>query len=383
MTAGDARASVNDAARRGDRVALVATAASLPATQQFAYERHRARAYVLAMDGSREGSIAELNLAAAAAPPSAAQLATDIAQLHLLLGDPGRALTSLAVAIRSDAPLDAYGRSLLFEACRAAPWDWRRGARLALAAGHPLAALAAAGRAIDALGDRTTYRAGLAVSAIAISLAALVALPGLFFDDAGSGRLSLSLPHDRSEPSLVLVPDRPEPRPRRAVPAAPQEEGASPAESEATLIRATRQTARARAVQRPAPRVVRTARPAAPPAATPAPTPAPAPAPAPATEPTRTPAAVVAAPQPAPAPSAAPASPAAEPPGKGKGKAQGKDKPKPAPHGKEKQVDAPAPAPAAAAAEVQPAQAEAAPVAPAAADVPPGQAKDKSKQRDK
>ncbi len=101
MTVTAARDAVSAAALAGDRVALVALGASLPATTAFAYERHRARAYAHALEDSGDAALGELAVGAAAMPPSAAVLAADGAGLHLLLGDPARSIAAIGLAART------------------------------------------------------------------------------------------------------------------------------------------------------------------------------------------------------------------------------------------------------------------------------------------
>ena len=154
MTVTAARDAVSAAALAGDRVALVALGASLPATTAFAYERHRARAYAHALEDSGDAALGELAVGAAAMPPSAAVLAADGAGLHLLLGDPARSIAAIGLAARTDVPFDDFGRAVLLASTRAAPGEWRRAARAAALVRHPRAGLVALGAAFNAMGDR-------------------------------------------------------------------------------------------------------------------------------------------------------------------------------------------------------------------------------------
>ena len=139
---------MNEAALARDRTALVALAASIPAIQAFAYERWRARAFAHALDGAGDAALAELSLAAAAEPPSAATLAADSAQLHLLLGDPARAVVALEGAARVADGLDPHAGAVLVAAIREAPAAWFRGARAAVLARSPRTTLATLGAGV-------------------------------------------------------------------------------------------------------------------------------------------------------------------------------------------------------------------------------------------
>ncbi|MEP7334291.1 MAG: hypothetical protein ABI717_00790 [Actinomycetota bacterium] len=364
MTVTAARHAVNTAALARDRVALVALGASLPATIAYAYERHRAGAYAHALEGSGDAALGELAVAAASMPPSAAVLAADGAGLHLLLGDPARAIASIAGAARSDLPFDTFGRDVLLAATREAPSEWRRAARAAALVRHPRAALVALGAAFNAMGDRRAYRVALAATGLLTALVALLALPTLLVD-GGSPVAGVTAPSFAAPPSVVVVPNRPpQPRPRRRDAVPPLFFG-----GQATLVSGSSQ--QPAPLEPPGrPRAVGP-RPVAPPAPAPSPSPSPAPAPAPQPSPQPVPPPVSLAVAPA---APAPAAPAPQPKaGKGKGKAKG--------HAKQE-------ARAAAAAASPPRAAAPAPKAqPPATAEPPGQAKDdkhdKSDKQDK
>lgn len=363
MRVAAARHAVNRAALARDRVALVALGASLPATQAFAYERHRARAYAHALEASGDAALAELNLAAASMPPSAVVLAADASALHLLLGDPARSITGLAAAAQGDVRLDDFGRDVLLAATREAPSEWRRSARAAVLVGHPRAATAAASAAFDSLGDRRAYRGAIATAGLLAALVALLALPARLVDGGAPGD-GVTAPSFAAPPSIVVVPDRAARTPRPPEAAGPASQLVQPS---ATLVRATPQAA-PRPVQRPQPGRPRVARPGP---VAPAPAPAPTPTPAPAPEPAP-PAALAVAPPAVATP--APATPSRLPKNaKGKAKGHAKQAAKAAARAVAAAATAAAPQPAAPGPETQP----------AAPSEPPGQAKHDGKGKDK
>ena len=363
MTVAGARHAVNTAALARDRLALVALGASLPATTAYAYERHRARAYARALEDSGDAALGELAIAAAAMPPSAAVLAADGAAVHLLLGDPARSITSIALAARNDAQVDDFGRDVLLAATREAPSEWRGAAQAAALVRHPRAALVALGAAFNAMGDRKAYRIAVATAALVTALFALLALPTLLVD-GGTSVAGVTAPSFEVPPSVVVVPARtPPPRQRTLGPDAVEPVSVT---SEATLVSAARQTAAAPSAPPGRPRAARP-RPAAPPPAAPTPTPTPQPTPQPSPQPAppqEQPTVSLAAAPAAPAPTA---SPAAAKNGKAKGQAKKAAK---------KASAAPAAAPPQAAAPAPEAQ-------PPTSSEPPGQAKDNGNQQDK
>jgi hypothetical protein len=392
VTAAEARRAVNEAALARDRTALIAVAATLPVTQAFAYERRRARAYAHALDGNADFALAELSLAAAAEPPSAATLAADSAQLHLLLGDPARAVLSLEGAARIEQALDPHAGAVLVAAIREAPAAWFRGARAAFRSGGLRTTAATLGAAFDTVADRTVFRAGVAGAALAAAVVSFFTLPNHFFEGTSAApRAGVTAPRAAVPPEEVVVAQLPDaeapapPGPDRATP-----DRTSPAEAgggSATLVGfETSEPAASADEQLPPPGRPRASRPApapTPPSApapepTPAPTPAPAPAPTPAPAPPAVDLPVAAAPAPATAP--APAEPK-----KPKAKAKGKEH---AP-GRQKKHEVPAapapPPPAPAAAEPPPSAAapEREPEKPERAEKEHGREKDKESERGK
>jgi hypothetical protein len=324
MTVTAARHAVNAAALARDRVALVALGASLPATTAYAYERHRARAYAHALEDSSDAALGELAVGAASMPPSAAVLAADGAGLQLLLGNPARSIASIALAARSDAPFDDFGREVLLASTREAPTEWRRAARAAALVRHPRAALVAISAAFDAMGDRRAYRIALATAGLLTALVALLALPTLLVD-GGTPVAGVTAPSFAAPPSVVVVPARPQPPqtpPRNPIATIPPFVGGP-----TVLVSSsnTSQPSPSPSESAGRPRTVRPGPAAAPPAApSPSPTPGPAPQPGPqpaAPQPGQPPVSLaVAQPAAAPAPAAPPAQPKAN---KGKGKAKG------------------------------------------------------------
>jgi hypothetical protein len=276
LDAASARADVTEAALARDRTALLAIADSLPVLIAFGYERHRARAYAHALRGARGSALAELCLGVAASPPSSRTLAADAAHLHLLLGDPARAISGLRTAA-SEAPSRSY-----------------RGAGVALIR-RRTAALGGLGTAFEAVTDRALVRVLVSTAALGAALAALVALPDIAFDDGRPDAAGITGPV-RNAPAGTVVAEPP-------APSSPGEgRGGRPtpaSASETTLVRATFPTAgsetagrprpdRAQAtpsasarVPSPTPSVPTASSPAPPPAQAPAPAPAPAPEPVP------------------------------------------------------------------------------------------------------
>jgi len=360
MTVAAARHAVNSAALARDRLALVALGASLPATTAYAYERHRARAYARALEESGDAALGELAIAAASMPPSAAKLAADGAAVHLLLGDPARSISSIALAAQNDAQLDGFGRDILLAATREAPSEWRRAAQAAALVRHPRAAVVALSAAFDAMGDRRIYRGAVAATALATALFALLALPTLLVDD-GNPIAGVTSPSFDVPPSVVVVPSpttpprrRNQPSPDDAAPLAPAQPGAILVSADPSAPPATPPPGRPRAA-RPSPNT-----PTPTPTPTPSPTPQPTPQPAPEPEP---PVVLAVAPPAAPAPAPAPAAKPKH--GKAKGHAK-----------KAEKAAAPAAAP-------QPAAPAPATEAPPTSE-PPGQAKDdKHEKKDK
>jgi hypothetical protein len=347
VNATEARLAVNEAALARDRTALVAVAAAMPATQAFAYERRRARAYAHALDGNPDFALAELSLAAAAEPPSAATLAADSAQLHLLLGDPARAVLSLEGAARVEHALDPHAGAVLVAAIHEAPTAWFRGTSAAFRSRSVRTTAATLAAAFDVVADRTVFRAVIAGAALAAAVVSFFTLPNHFFEGTSAApRSGVTAPRAALPPEVVVAEV-----PEVSTPAAPGPDRATPdrtnpsarVRGSATLVGfdVTGPSSSDAPEQQPSPGRPRASRPA------PRPTPAPAPAPGP--EPTPTPA------TPAPAPpavdlpvasapaSAAPApavSPPSAPTEPKKAKARGKEH---APGQQKKREEPPAP----------------------------------------
>jgi hypothetical protein len=362
VNATEARRAVNEAALARDRTALVAVAASMPVTQAFAYERRRARAYAHALDGKPDFALAELSLAAAAEPPTAATLAADSAQLHLLLGDPARAVLSLEGAARVEHALDPHAGAVLVAAIREAPAAWFRGTLAAFRSGSLRTTAATLGAAFDTVADRTVFRAGIAGAALVAAVVSFFTLPNHFFEGtAAAPRAGVTAPRAALPPEVVVAEV-----PEAGTPAAPAPGGdrATPDRTNpsaavggsATLVGSGTDPAQSTAVdQQPSPGQPRASRPAprptAPPTPAPAPEPMPAPAPAPPAVDLPVAAAVPAAPAPASAPPAPTESKKTKAKGKGKEHAPGQQKKReepPAPPAAPPTVAEPAPTPAAA-----------------------------------
>jgi hypothetical protein len=369
VNATEARRAVNEAALARDRTALVAVAASMPVTQAFAYERRRARAYAHALDGKPDFALAELSLAAAAEPPSAATLAADSAQLHLLLGDPARAVLSLEGAARVEHALDPHAGAVLVAAIREAPAAWFRGTLAAFRSGSLRTTAATLGAAFDTVADRTVFRAGIAGAALVAAVVSFFTLPNHFFEGTSAApRAGVTAPRAALPPEVVVAQV-----PEARTPAAPPgpdratRDRTSPAAvvgGSATLVGfdVTDPAQSTAADEQPSPGRPRASRPAPRPTAPPTPAPAPEPAPAPAPAAPAPPAVdlpVAAAAPAAPAPAAAPPAPTESKKTKAKGKEH-------APGQQKKREEPPAPP----AAPPTPAVAETAPT-PAAAECEP------------
>ena len=291
MNATEARRAVNEAALARDRTALVAVAAAMPVTQAFAYERRRARAYAHALDGNPDFALAELSLAAAAEPPSAATLAADSAQLHLLLGDPARAVLALEGAARVEHTLDPHAGAVLVAAIREAPAAWFRGASAAFRSRSVRTTAATLAAAFDTVADRTVFRAGIAGAALAAAVISFFPLPSHFFEGTSAApRSGVTAPRAALPPEVVVAEV-----PEAGTPAAPGPDRATPDRTSpaavvggsATLVGfdVAESSSPAAPEQQPSPGRPRASRPAPRPTAPPTPAPAPEPTPAPAPPP--------------------------------------------------------------------------------------------------
>jgi hypothetical protein len=345
MDRGSVRAEIGRLARAGDPEALRAFADALPSTEAYAYERHRARAFALALTGATDSARTSLNLAAAAEPPTTGMLAEDTAQLHLLLGDVPGTLAALELALGSELPLQEPA-SLLAQAVRVAPAEWRRAASLAVTAG-PRSVAAVAGASIEAYSDRGPFRVGVLLAGLATVVVVLLGLPALLSDGPEREPPGVTAPEATAQPHDVVVA-APPPRSVRPLPSAASRRSPAPPASRAPrLVAAT--SAPARPSPREAPRPVPSPEePASPPPAPTAPAPAPAPAPP---APAAAEAALAAVPAPAAAPPPAPA--AAKPPHNGRALALGQKRergehpPPPPPKESPAPVDAAVPQPGA------------------------------------
>ena len=175
----------------GDTVGLRRVADRLPATVDASYDRHRARAMALALEGKSDQAVAELNAGAADRLQDPSTVAADFAELRLLAGDPRAAVDALAYGLTAPPA---------------------RGPRRALAG-----ALAGAGAVAGAIGsslrverpidDRVRVAAGAA--ALAAAVIALLLLPRTLDDEHG-GRTATELARpDRPGPSVIRVASPP------------------------------------------------------------------------------------------------------------------------------------------------------------------------------
>ena len=123
-------------AREGDSAALHKAADLLLGDQNdLDYEAHRARAFALAVEGNREGALAELNEGWTDEWPFPAAYAADVARVRYLAGDYEDALVALRLAVRGAERLEPGVPELASECVRQAPRLWLTAVRLALTGG--------------------------------------------------------------------------------------------------------------------------------------------------------------------------------------------------------------------------------------------------------
>lgn len=231
------RREISRLAERGAVPDLRALADALPPTVAFSYERHRARALALALERRTEQAVAELSRGSAAGWPETPELATDLAELRLVAGDPRAAVTAIGLAAQSAGRLDPPARALLVRAVVAERGLWHPATRVALRAGKPwlraadaLAVLAAAAGASGAEDDRV--RVALGGLALAVAILAFVLLPQVIVDrQRERPGVPLVVPSEPPARTVAVVPRRraPETTVRRRARPAPATAQTSPA----------------------------------------------------------------------------------------------------------------------------------------------------------
>lgn len=188
--AGAVRDEITKLAVLGDVEGLRSAADRLPATVEAAYDRHRARALALALEGHPDSAVAELNAGAAAQLQSTSTLAADLAEIRLLSGDPGAAVEALALGLEDPtrAPRGKVGGAVA-------------GAGAAFGA---LASRLGAQRPFD---ERFRIVAGTA--SLAAAVAALLLLPRSL-DGRETAQMATELARpDQPRPSVVRVASPP------------------------------------------------------------------------------------------------------------------------------------------------------------------------------
>lgn len=99
------------------------------------YEAHRARAFALAVEGDRDGALAELNEGWTEEWPFPSAYATDVARVRYLAGDYEDALGALQLAVRGAERIEPGVPELASDCVRRSPGLWTRALRLAFAGG--------------------------------------------------------------------------------------------------------------------------------------------------------------------------------------------------------------------------------------------------------
>ncbi len=182
----------------GDVAGLRAAANSLPPTLDFAYDRQRARAMALALEGKSDQAVAELKSGSAAQLQTPSTVAADLAEIRLLAGDPKAAVEALSLGL--EEPERARHRALAGALAAAGA-----------AAGAAAATAAAKLRLERPVDDRLRIAAGGA--ALGSAVIALLLLPRTL-DDENGGRTATQLARpDRPRPSVVRVASPPAPTP--------------------------------------------------------------------------------------------------------------------------------------------------------------------------
>jgi hypothetical protein len=114
------------------------------------YEGHRARAFALAVEGSADDALAQLNEGWTDDWPFPSAYATDVARVRFLTGDYGKALDALLIATRGAERVDGAVAALASECVRRDPTLLGRALRVALAGGTAYQRLENAGAVLRA-----------------------------------------------------------------------------------------------------------------------------------------------------------------------------------------------------------------------------------------
>jgi len=99
------------------------------------YEAHRARAFALAVEGSREDALAQLNEGWTEEWPFPSAYATDVARVRYLAGDYDDALGALQLAVHGAERVDPDTAELTLACVRRAPRLWTRALRVVVRGG--------------------------------------------------------------------------------------------------------------------------------------------------------------------------------------------------------------------------------------------------------
>jgi len=114
------------------------------------YEGHRARAFALAVEGSTDAALAELNEGWTADWPFSAAYAADTARVRFLVGDYAEALDALALSVRGADRVETAVLELVPRCVQRDPRLRRPAFRVALSGGTPWQRLATAARVVAA-----------------------------------------------------------------------------------------------------------------------------------------------------------------------------------------------------------------------------------------
>jgi hypothetical protein len=138
-------------AREGDAAALHKAADLLrPDPDDLSYEGQRARAFALAVEGSVDEALAQLNAGWTDDWPLPAAYATDVARIRFLAGDYGKALDSLLLASRGARRVDGSVGELATACVQAEGALVGHALRVALAGGTAWQRAGAAGAVLRA-----------------------------------------------------------------------------------------------------------------------------------------------------------------------------------------------------------------------------------------
>src|SRR5919201_1126036 len=106
-------------------------------TGDLDYDGHRARAFALAVEGSTDDALAQLNEGWTEEWPFPSAYAADIARVRFLVGDYEKALDALHLSVRGADRLEPAVAELTPECVRRQKRLWLAGLRVAFAGGTP------------------------------------------------------------------------------------------------------------------------------------------------------------------------------------------------------------------------------------------------------